>query len=94
MNYLAAEVDDFNGPVSMEVGAMKGSDRKGDKGKKGYDKGKCGKSFGVRQRLRERLRERQGQGKERQRQGTRKRGKTGTQFELRRSLQVMWQVGP
>ena len=33
MNYLEAEVDDPNGPVLMDVGAMKGSDTKGDKGK-------------------------------------------------------------
>ena len=38
MNYLEAE-DDGHGP-----GAMKG--KKGDKGKKGYGKGKYGKSFG------------------------------------------------
>ena len=43
MNYLEAE-DDGHGPVPMEVGAMKG--KKGDKGKKGYGKGKYGKSFG------------------------------------------------
>ena len=30
----------------MEVGAIKGSDRKGDKTKKGNGKGKHGKSFG------------------------------------------------
>ena len=29
-----------NGPVPMEVGAMKGSDRNGDKGKKDYGIGK------------------------------------------------------
>ena len=63
MNYLKAEVDDFNGAVPMEVGAMKGSDRRGDKGKKGYGKGKRGKSFGgyekgIRTRLRERQRTR------------------------------------
>ena len=44
MNYLEAEVDDPNGPVLMDVGAMKGSDTKGDKGKKGYGKGNYGKS--------------------------------------------------
>ena len=38
MNYLEAEVDDSNGPVPMEVGAVRG-----DKGKKGYGKGKYGK---------------------------------------------------
>ena len=43
MNYLDAE-DDGHGPVPMEVGAMKG--KKGDKGKKGYGKGKFGKSLG------------------------------------------------
>ena len=43
MNYLEAE-DDGHGPVPMEVGAMKG--KKGDKGKKGYGKGKFGKSLG------------------------------------------------
>ena len=43
MNYLEAE-DDGRGPVPMEVGAMKG--KKGDKGKKGYGKGKFGKSLG------------------------------------------------
>ena len=37
MNYLEAE-DDGHGPVPMEVGAMKG--KKGDRGKKGYGKGK------------------------------------------------------
>ena len=42
MNYLDAE-DDGHGPVPMEVGAMKG--KKGDKGKKGYGKGKYGKSL-------------------------------------------------
>ena len=31
MNCLEAEVDDRNGPVPMDVGAMKGSDTKGDK---------------------------------------------------------------
>ena len=36
--------DDGHGPVPMEVGAMKG--KKGDKSKKGYGKGKYGKSFG------------------------------------------------
>ena len=46
MNYLEAEVDDSNGPVPMDVGAMKGSDTKGDKGKKGYGKGKYCKSSG------------------------------------------------
>ena len=43
INCLEAE-DDGHGPVPMEVGSMKG--KKGDKGKKGYGKGKCGKSFG------------------------------------------------
>ena len=43
MNYLEAE-DGGHGPVPMEVGAMKG--KKGDKGKKGYGKGKYDKSFG------------------------------------------------
>ena len=43
MSHLKAE-DDGHGPVPMEVGAMKG--KKGDKGKKGYGKTKCGKSFG------------------------------------------------
>ena len=43
MNYLEAE-DDGHGPVPMEVGAMKG--KKGDKGKKGFGKGKYGKNFG------------------------------------------------
>ena len=43
MNYMEAE-DDGHGPVSMEVGAMKG--KKGDKGKKGHDTGKYGKCFG------------------------------------------------
>ena len=46
MNYLKAEVVDSNGPVPMEVGAMKGSDKKGDKGNKGYGEGKYGKSYG------------------------------------------------
>ena len=43
MNYLETE-DDGHGPVMMEVGAMKG--KKGDKDKKGYDKGKYDKSLG------------------------------------------------
>ena len=43
MNYLEAE-DDGHGPVPMEVGAMKG--KKGDRGKKGYGKGKFGKILG------------------------------------------------
>ena len=43
MNYLEAE-DAGHGPVPMEVGAMKG--KKGDKGRKGYSKGKCGKILG------------------------------------------------
>ena len=43
MNYLEAE-DDGHGPVPMEVGAMKG--KKGDRGKKGYGKGKFGNSLG------------------------------------------------
>ena len=43
MKYLEAE-DDGHGPVPMGVGAMKG--KKGDKGKKGYGKGKYDKSFG------------------------------------------------
>ena len=42
-NFLEAE-DDGHGPVPMEVGAMKG--KKGDTGKKGYGKGKYGKSLG------------------------------------------------
>ena len=46
MNYPEAEVGDSNGPVPMDVGAMKGSDTKGDKGKKGYGKSKYGKSSG------------------------------------------------
>ena len=46
MNYLEAEVEDHDGPVPMDVGAMKGSDTKGDKGKKGHDKDKYGKSSG------------------------------------------------
>ena len=41
MNYLEAE--DY-GAVPMQVGAMKG--KKGDRGKKGYGKGKFGKSLG------------------------------------------------
>ena len=45
MHYLEGEVGDSNGPVPMEVGAVKGSDKKGDKGNKGYGKGKYGKSF-------------------------------------------------
>ena len=44
MNYLEAE-DDGHGPVPTEVGAMKG--KKGDRGKKGYGKGKFGKSLGM-----------------------------------------------
>ena len=43
MNYLEAE-DDGHGPVPVEVGAMKG--KRGDRGKKGYGKGKFGKSLG------------------------------------------------
>ena len=43
MNYLEAE-DDGHGPVPMEAGAMMG--KKGDKGKKGYGKGKYCKSLG------------------------------------------------
>ena len=43
MNYLEAE-DDGHGPVPMEVGAMKG--KEGDRGKKGYGKGKFVKSLG------------------------------------------------
>ena len=43
MNYLEAE-DDGHGPVPMEFGAMKG--KKGDRGKKGYGKGKFGQHFG------------------------------------------------
>ena len=43
MNYLEAE-DDGHGPVPMEVGAVKG--KKGEKGKKGYGRGKYDKSFG------------------------------------------------
>ena len=50
MNYLEAE-DDGHGPVPMEVGALKG--KIGDKGKKGYGKGKNDKIFGkVRQKQR------------------------------------------
>ena len=45
MNYLEAE-DVTNCPVPMEVGAMKGSGKKGDKGKKVYGKGMYGKIFG------------------------------------------------
>ena len=61
MNYLEAE-DDGQGPVPMEVGAMKL--KKGDKGKKGYGRGKYSKSFGkVRQEQRvqqeQRVRQRQ-----------------------------------
>ena len=40
MDYLEAE-DGGHGPVPVEIGAMKG--KKGDKGKKGYGKGKYGK---------------------------------------------------
>ena len=43
MNYLEAEYN-RHGPVPMEVGAMKG--KKGDKRKRGYGKGKYGKSLG------------------------------------------------
>ena len=43
MNYLEAE-DDGHGPVPMEIGAMKG--KKGDRGKKGYVKGKFDKNIG------------------------------------------------
>ena len=43
---LEAEVDDSNGQVPMVVGAMKGSDTKGDKGMKGCGKGKYGKNSG------------------------------------------------
>ena len=43
MSCLEAE-DDGHGPVPMEVGAMKG--KKGDRGKKGYGKGKYDKSLG------------------------------------------------
>ena len=43
MNDLEAE-DDGHGPVPMEVGAMKG--KKGDRGKKGYGKGKFWQKFG------------------------------------------------
>ena len=56
MNYLEAE-DHGHGPVPMEVGALKG--KKGDKGKKGYGKGKYDKSFGkVRQQQRVQLEQR------------------------------------
>ena len=50
MSYLEAE-DDGHGPAPMEVGAMKG--KKGDKGKKGYGKGKFGKSLGKHDRSNE-----------------------------------------
>ena len=43
MNYLEAE-DDGHGPVPMDVGAMKG--KKGDRHKRGYDKGKIGTKLG------------------------------------------------
>ena len=43
---LEAEVDDSNGPVPMDVGAMKGSVTKGVKGMKGCGKGKYGKNSG------------------------------------------------
>ena len=45
MSYLEAE-DDSCGPVPMEVGAVKGSGKKGDEGKKGYGKGTYGKCCG------------------------------------------------
>ena len=38
INFLEAE-DDGHGPVPMEVGAVKG--KKGERGKKGYGKGKA-----------------------------------------------------
>ena len=40
---LLGSWDDGHGPVPMEVGAMKG--KKGDRGKKGYGKGKFGKNL-------------------------------------------------
>ena len=45
MNHLEAE-GDSNGLVPMEVGAMRGSGTKGDKGKKSYGNGKYRRSFG------------------------------------------------
>ena len=88
-----------HGLVPMEVGAMKSADRKGDKGKKGFGNGNMatGKSFGGNRQEHEYgkgFEKGKDKGEQWQRQGTRKRWKISTQLELRRPLQVMWQVGP
>ena len=98
MNYLEAG-DDGHGPVPMEVGAMKG--KKGDKGKKGYGKGKFGNSFGKYDKNNEYSKNNEygkgnEKGKERGEKGkgkrTRKRREASAEFEFPRLLQVMWQV--
>ena len=86
--------------VPMEVGAMKGSGKKGDEGKKGYGKGKYGKSFGKYDKSNEYSKNNEHgkscekcKDKVEERQRTRKGRETSTQLELPRLLQVMWQVG-
>ena len=98
MNYLEAE-DDGHGPVPMEVGAMKG--QKGDKGKKGYGKGKYGKSLGKYDKSNEYNKNNDygkgnEKGKERVKKGkrkrTRKRREASAKFEFPRLLLVVWHV--
>ena len=99
MNYLEAE-DDGHGPVPMEVGAMKG--KKGVRGKKGYGKGKFGKSLGNYDKSNEHSKindcgKGSEKGKERGKKGKGKgqgkRRETSAKLEFSRLLQVMWQMG-
>ena len=99
MNYLEAE-DDGLGPVPMEVGAMKG--KKGDRGKKGYGKGKFGKNLGKYDKGNEHSKRNDyskgsEKGRERGKKGkgkrTRKRRETSAKLEFPRLLQVMWKMG-
>ena len=99
MNYLEAE-DDGHGPVPMEVGAMKG--KKGDRGKKGYGKGKFGKNLGKYDKSNEHSKRNdyskgsekgREKRKERQRKRTRKRRETSCKFQFPRLLQNVWKMG-
>ena len=99
MNYMEAG-DDGHGPVPMEVGAMKG--KKGDRGKKGYGKGKIGKNLGKYDKSNEhskrndyskgsekgRERGKKGKGK-----GQGKRRETSCKFQFPRLLQNMRKMG-
>ena len=93
INYLEAEVDDSNGPVPMKVGAMKGSHKKSDTGKKGYGKGNDYGVYGAKgeySKSNEYGKDYE-KGKDKGKQG---KGKGPGKVQLRKPLQVTWQVGP